>query len=131
MMNSELYATKETVCVQSQGFSAEAGEDIGYERGAKMVKNHCDQNDGKLATHFFGRNILEAILSQPGAVGISVVNGLSKTGQSTPVLVGVNVEGHYIIDAVSIGINGEMTKQKGIVAGGGVMSPGTPPPTTW
>lgn len=129
-MNTQLYTT-ETISEQTKGFSPETGEDIGYERGAKMVKNHCDQNDGKLSTHFFGRNILEAILAQPGAVGISVVNGISKTGQPMPVLVGVNAKGHYIIDAVSIGINGEMTKQQGIVAGGGVMSPGTPPPTTW
>lgn len=120
MFNTQNFAVKE----QSKKISTQAGEEIGYEKGAKMVKNFVDQNNEQLSAHFIGRDMIESILAQPGAVGITILQGLDKAGQPSPVVVGVNADGNYLLNVTTVAANGELTKQKGIVATG-VMSPGT------
>src|SRR4051812_9455000 len=120
MLNTKLTA----VNAQENNFSTEAGQIIGYEKGAKMVKKYYDENNEELASHFIGRSMIEAILNQPGTVGISILAGLNQHGASEPVLVGVNAQGNYILNVTSVDMTGEMKKQKGIVAVG-VISPGT------
>ena len=129
-MNTEMYPVTK-VTEQKKGFSAHSGESIGYEKGAKMVKNYFDQNDEQVSAHFMGRNIIEAILAQPSAVGISIVYGLNELGQPKPIVVGVDSKGNYILNITTVGANGQMNKQKGIVAGGGVISPGVPADEGW
>ncbi|MDB5247908.1 MAG: hypothetical protein JWQ40_2302 [Segetibacter sp.] len=124
MTNTEINPAK--VATQKKDFSAEVGEDIGYERGAKMVKNHFDKN-GEASSHFIGRDIIEAILAQPGVVGISIHNGIDQFGRSNQVLVGVNSQGNYVLNITTISAGGELGKQRGIVTAGGVRSTGTQP----
>jgi hypothetical protein len=131
MMNTKTHPVTAKVAQQEKGFSANAGENLGYEKGAKMVKNYFDQNEEKISAHFLGRNIIEAILAQPSAVGISIVYGSTQSGQQKPIVVGVDSKGNYILNITTVGANGEMNKQKGIVAGGGVMSPGIPDSEGW
>ena len=126
-MNTQTNLATTRVAEQKKSFSTQLGENIGYEKGAKMVKNYFDQNDDEVSAHFLGRNIIEAILAQPSAVGISIVYGLNQLGQPKPIVVGVDSKGNYILNITTVGANGEMNKQKGIVAGGGVISPGVPP----
>ncbi|GEO09846.1 hypothetical protein [Segetibacter aerophilus] len=130
MMNTKTYAPNQ-IAEQKKGFSAHSGENIGYEKGAKMVKNYFDQNQEEVSAHFLGRNIIEAILAQPGAVGITILYGINELGLPKPVVVGVNSKGDYILNVTSVGANGEMNKQKGIVAGGGVLSTGVPQQEGW
>jgi hypothetical protein len=120
MLNTQL----PTVIEQKKSFSPQAGEEIGYEKGAKMVKNYCDRNNEEMNSHFIGRDIIEAILAQPGATGITILPGLDTLGNAQPVLVGVNANGNYISNVTSVGANGQLKKQQGIVATG-VISPGT------
>ena len=127
MLDTGLYAAKAKAAEQKTTFSPQAGEEIGYEKGAKMVKNYYDKNDEEVSSHFIGRNMIEAILDQPGVVGITMLAGLDKFGAPQPVLVGVNAMGDYVINITTVGDNGELSKQKGIVATG-VRSPGTNPP---
>ncbi|MDQ6814726.1 MAG: hypothetical protein M3040_13375 [Bacteroidota bacterium] len=131
MTNTKTRPTTASVAVREEGFSASAGQNIGYEQGAKMVKNYFDQNEEEVSAHFMGRNIIEAILAQPSAVGISIVYGLDRAGQPKPIVVGVDSKGNYILNITTVGANGEMNKQKGIVAGGGVISPGVPNTEGW
>ena len=70
--------------------------------------------------------MLEAILNQPGAVGVNIFYGIDKEGNNTPVLVGVNAKGDHLINITTVGASGELVKQKGIVATG-VLSTGTGP----
>lgn len=128
MSNTQLYSLKQIIAEEKNCFSAQAGEEIGYESGAKMIKNYCDQNNEQTSEHFFGRNIIEALLAQPGAVGITVIYGVNEIGLPKPVMVAVNSKGNYILSLTTVGVNGQMSKQQGIVAGG-VMSPGIPMPT--
>lgn len=127
MISTKISEVETSLSQQKKHFSPHAGEDIGYEKGAKMVKNYFDQHDEQISAQFFGRNIIEAILAQPGAVGLTVINGINEFGDTTPVMVGVNAAGDYILNVTTVGANGQLQKQKGIVAGGGVLSTGVPP----
>jgi hypothetical protein len=118
MMDTELYVVKGKVYQQKKGFSAEVGEDIGYEKGAKMIKSHFDQNPDDILAHFMGRNQIEAILAQPGVVGIRMFYALNELGLRQLVLVGVDAKGNNVLKFNTVGADGKMTPQKGIVAGG-------------
>ena len=116
MTNTELIVVKGKVIEQPKGYSAEVGEDIGYEKGAKMIKTYYDQNQDDVLAHFMGRNLIEAILAQPGVVGIRMFHALNEIGIKQLVLVGVDASGDNIINFTEIGENGEIIKKKGIVA---------------
>lgn len=125
MLQTKLHPAKTTATEQKM-YSSGTGEDIGYEQGAKMIKNYHDHND-VVESHFLGRDMIEAILDQPGVVGITVFNGLDELGLPKPILVGVNSKGDFVLNITTVGDNGELLKQKGMVAVG-VRSPGTKPP---
>lgn len=118
MTDTELYVVKGKVYQQKKGFSAEAGENIGYDKAAKMVKNHYEHTQEEVFAHFMGRNIIEAILAQPGVVGISMFYGMNELGLQKPILVGVDAQGNNVLNVTTVGDNGDIIKQKGIVAGG-------------
>lgn len=115
-MNTELIVVKGKVIEQKKGFSAEVGEDIGFELGAKMIKNYYDQNQDDVLAHFMGRNMIEAILAQPGVVGIRMFHALNDIGIKQIVLVGVDADGNNILNYSEVGENGELIRRKGIVA---------------
>ena len=117
-MKTELFVVKGKVYEQAKGYSATVGTDIGYDKGAKMIKNYFDQNQDDVLAHFMGRNVIEALLAQPGAVGIRMFYGVNELGLRQPVLVGVDANGNNILGYTTVGDNGEITKNKGIVAGG-------------
>ena len=118
MLNTELYVVKGKVYQQEKGFSADVGSDIGYDKGAKMIKNHYDQNQDDIVAHFMGRNIIEAILAQPSVVGIRMFYAYNELGLRQLVLVGVDAKGNNVLNFTTVGDNGEIIKSKGIVAGG-------------
>lgn len=115
-MDTELYVVKGKVYEQKKGYSAEVGEDIGYEKGAKMIKSYFDQNPDDVLAHFMGRNMIEAILAQPGVVGIRMFHALNEVGLKQLVLVGVDAKGNNVLNITTIGANGEIIKKNGIVA---------------
>lgn len=115
-MEKELIVVKGKVIEQTKTYSAEVGEDIGYELGAKMIKNYFMQNQDDVLASFMGRNQIEAILAQPGVVGIRMFNALNDLGIRQLVLVGVDANGQNILQYSTIGDNGELVKKKGIVA---------------
>ena len=116
MADIELIVVKGKVIEQQKGYSAEVGEDIGYEKGAKMIKTYYEQNQDDVLAHFMGRNMIEAILAQPGAVGIRMFHAMNEIGMRQLVLVGVDANGQNILNYTTIGEDGEVTKNKGIVA---------------
>jgi hypothetical protein len=115
-MKTELIVVKGKVIEQKKGFSADVGEDIGYELGAKMIKNYYDENQDDVLAHFMGKNMIEAILAQPGVVGIRMFHALNELGIKQMVLVGVDSNGNNVLNYTEISENGEMLKRKGIVA---------------
>ena len=116
MTDIELIVVKGKVIEQKKGYSAEVGEDIGYEKGARMIKDYYDQNQDDVLAHFMGRNMIEAILAQPGAVGIRMFHAINEIGLKQMVLVGTDATGNNILNYTTIGDDGEIVKHKGIVA---------------
>lgn len=115
-MQTELIVVKGKVIEQNKSFSPEVGEDIGYELGAKMIKAYYDQNQDDVLASFMGRNMIEAILAQPGVTGIRMFNAINDLGIRQLVLVGVDAQGNNILNYTTVGDNGEVIKKKGIVA---------------
>lgn len=118
MTNTELYVVKGKVYEQKKGYSPQVGEDIGYEKGAKMIKRNFDQNPDDILAHFMGRDIIEAILAQPGVAGIRMFYALNELGLRQLVLAGADETGKNILNYSTIGDNGQIVRNKGIVAGG-------------
>jgi len=117
MSNTELYVVKGKVYEQKKGYSPEVGEDIGYEKGAKMIKRNYDQNPDDIIAHFMGRNIIEDILAQPGVAGIRMFYATNELGLRQLVLVGTDETGKNVLNYSEVGDNGQITKKKGIVTG--------------
>ncbi len=118
MTDTELFVVKGKVYTQKKGYSADLGENIGYEKGAKMIKSHYQQNPDEVMAHFLGRNIIEDMLAQPGVVGIRMFYALNEVGIRQLVLAGVDANGKNILHYNTVGNNGEITKHKGIVTAG-------------
>lgn len=115
-MAKELIVVKGRVIEQNRSFSPEVGEDIGYELGAKMIQRWHKENPDDVLASFTGRNIIESILAQPGCTGIRMFNAINDLGIKQLVLVGVDKDGNNILNFTTIGDNGELIKNKGIVA---------------
>jgi len=118
MNNTELYVVKGKVYEQKKGYSTKVGEDIGYEKGAKMIKANYDQNPDDIIAHFMGREMIEGILAQPGVNGIRMFYAQNEVGLRQLVLVGTDANGNNVLNYSTVGDDGEIVKNKGIVAGG-------------
>jgi hypothetical protein len=108
--------TKNEVLTQENlDLHAGVGEHIGFELGAKMVKDYYDEfNEG--GSHFVGREIVQKILSQPGCIGIKIFKALNERHEKTYVFVGVNQEGQLILENTYVNTVGDFIKEEGIVA---------------
>ena len=93
MLDTELYVVKGKVYEQKKGYSSKIGEDIGYEKGAKMIKNNFDDNPDDILAHFVGRDIIEAMLAQPRVTGIRMYHAQNELGLRQLVLVGADDNG--------------------------------------
>jgi len=106
---------KKEALIEEKNLHANIGEHIGYELGAKMVKDYCDKYQ-EAGSQFVGRNILDQILAQPGCIGIKIFKALNESGEKTYVLTGVNQEGQEMLEVTAVNPLGEIKKQEGIVA---------------
>ena len=106
---------KKEALIEEKILHANIGEHIGYELGAKMVKDYCDKFQ-EAGSQFVGRNILDQILAQPGCIGIKIFKALNEAGEKTYVLTGVNQEGQEMLEVTAVNPFGEIKKQEGIVA---------------
>ena len=106
---------KKEALIEEKNLHANIGEHIGYELGAKMVKDYYDKYQ-EAGSQFVGRNILDQILAQPGCIGIKIFKALNEVGDKTYVLTGVSQDGQPMFDVTAVNQNGEIKKQEGIVA---------------
>jgi len=106
---------KEQILEEKAAISAATGEHIGYELGAKMIKDHFDKFQMPGA-QFVGRNILEQILAQPGCIGVKIYNALNEKGERTYVITGTDSTGNDILTITAVTPEGILEKSEGIVA---------------
>lgn len=115
-MTKELIVVNGKVIEQNRSFSPTVGENIGYEKGAVMVKRWYDANPNDVLSHFVGRDIIEQILAQPGCVGIRIFGALNELGIRQPVMVGVDANGKNILNYNVVNADGSIVMQNAIVA---------------
>lgn len=106
---------KEQIIEAKGDMSIHSGEHIGYELGAKMIKDHFDKFQMPGA-QFVGRNILEQILAQPDCIGIKIYNAVNEKEERTYVITGTDQEGKDILTLTAINPNGILEISEGIVA---------------
>lgn len=108
-MNHELITSEE------KKLNPEVGQHIGYELGAKMVKDYTDMFN-EFGSQFIGKNIILEILNQPGCIGIKIFNALNESKQKTYVITGVDEKGNPILEYAIVNPYGEIKNTEGIVA---------------
>ena len=110
----ELIVVKGKVIEQERGYSTSSGKQISYEKGAKMVKRHFDENPDDVIAHFLGKDTIERILSQPDCIGIRAFHGLNELGIKQLILVGVNTKGKNILE-VDTTTQDKVVKEPGMI----------------
>jgi hypothetical protein len=95
---------------------AQVGEEVGLALGTEMVKNYREANPADVQWYMIGREIIEKILSQPGCVGLKFYNAYNEAGEKTLVYVGIDQNGKGILEYSVVNTQGELAKEKGIVA---------------
>jgi hypothetical protein len=93
-----------------------AGEEISHELAAKMIKNHHDKHSYEEShSYTIGKNILEAILAQPGCVGITFRDAINEFGVKTLVYVGVDTKGNSILELTTVNDHGKLAVTHGMI----------------
>ena len=110
--------------------TANVGEEIGLELGARFISSYRNANPADAISYFVGRNILEQVMAQPGCVGIKFYNAYNEAGEKTLVYIGVNAQGANMLNVTVINTSGHLDTQKGIVADR-VSRDETQEPTWW
>ncbi|MFT3702847.1 MAG: hypothetical protein QM802_10770 [Agriterribacter sp.] len=105
----------EPILQEEQASQVTIGKNVGYEKGAKMIKDYHDLH-GENRCHFVGRNILEKLLNQPDCIGINIYKALNDKGAQTYVFVGVDSTGKVILEYTAVNDNGDLASETGIVA---------------
>src|ERR1700761_4954519 len=95
---------------------AEVGEAISHDLAAKMIKDYQDTKESAFEYFVVGRNILTEILAQPGCVGMRIYNALDASGNETLVYVGVDNNGHAIVEYSAVNNDGKLHRLPAIVA---------------
>ena len=95
---------------------AQVGEEVGLALGTEMVKNYREANPTDVQWYMVAREIIEKILSQPGCVGLKFYNAYNEVGEKTLVYVGIDQNGNGILEYSVVNTQGELAKEKGIVA---------------
>jgi hypothetical protein len=65
-----------------------------------LAKQHRTDHPGEPKAHFFHREAFDALLAQPGALGIRIYRGKGKGGERHLVMVAVDAEGEDITSTV-------------------------------
>src|SRR5215213_1349656 len=95
---------------------AQVGEEVGLELGTQMIKSYRQANPTDVQWYMVGREIIEQILAQPGCVGLKFYNAYNEAGEKTLVYVGIDQNGKGILEYTVVNTQGELGKEKGIVA---------------
>lgn len=71
-------------------FTGSENHHITLPEAAEMTANFRNNHPGETLGYFFGRDAIQAILAQPGCVGIRIYNGQDANGDRNLVITGVD-----------------------------------------
>lgn len=81
-------------------FDGKEGSKITIEMAAELTGNHRQKNLGQVQGYFYGKENLQAILSQKGCMGIRIYYGMNDEGIPQLVLVGADGDENDILDVI-------------------------------
>lgn len=88
-------------------FNGSEGSPIDRAQAAKWTANYRSANAGSngntVKAHFYGREVLQQLLEQPGCMGIRIYYARDEKGQKQLVLVGADAEGNDMEDLIMDG----------------------------
>lgn len=90
-------------------FDGREGRPISLEKATKWTKRYRkskDYEEDPVKAHFFGCDIIEKILAEPGCKGIRIYYGLNEKKEKQLLLVGCNDKGNNILKAEIAGKDG-------------------------
>ena len=70
--------------------------DISLELAAEWTANYRNTNPGDTISHYFGKQSIQSILQQEGAVGIRIYYANNEKGEKQLIVVGVKSDGNDI-----------------------------------
>ena len=73
-------------------FTGKEGEEFPLATASEWTANYRAANPDDIQAHFFGMDILNKILSQPGCVGLRMYYALDELGVKQMIVVGVNAD---------------------------------------
>ncbi len=82
-------------------FDGTEGGSITLQTGAALTAEYRRQNPGATKGHFFGKDILQDLLDQQGAMGIRMYYGLDGDGNKELVLVAADANEDDLTDLVA------------------------------
>ena len=83
---------------QLEKFTGAEDHSITLEEAALLTYNYQAANEDGIKSHFFGRQAIEKILEQDGAVGVRVYYGLDDEGMQHLVMVGADANQDDLVD---------------------------------
>lgn len=75
-------------------FNPNAGGEIQLTDAITMVKKYQANYPGEVKAHYFGKSIINTVLTQPNAVGIRIYQAINNNSERQLVLVGVDINGN-------------------------------------
>ncbi len=81
-------------------FTGNEAEDFPLDTAAKWTKNYRTAKPAGIKAHFFGRNIIERILAQPGCMGIRCYYALDDNGVQQLIMVGADKDENDMYNGV-------------------------------
>jgi len=81
-------------------FRGNEGDFISLDEGGNMTGNYRAQNPGETIAHFFGKDKLQELLDQQGAVGIRMYYGIDNDGKKQLVLVAADADQNDMTELV-------------------------------
>lgn len=82
-------------------FDGTEGEQIPLAAGAALTKEYRDRNPNQIQARFFGKDILNELLNQPGCMGIRAYFAENRDGEKELVLVGADAAENDLLDIVA------------------------------
>lgn len=87
--------------INTMAFDGTEGGAISLSTAAELTGNYRKDNPGQKLAHYYGRDIINELLSQEGCVGIRIYYGTSEDGDKELVLVGVDSDENDMLALVA------------------------------
>ena len=78
-------------------YNGTEGHMVDLRLAARWTKRYREENPGEVKAQFFGCDILNQLLNEPGCKGIRVYYGIDDDGKKQLILVGANAEQNNIL----------------------------------